>query len=663
MPCFEFSKFLLSLFVIPLLSLTGEAAPTYRGHYCSVTTIATANRTLFAANSTYESNLKIVLSSLSSNATRATTGFYNASAGENPAEVVSGLFLCRGDVNTTVCQDCVATATKEVRQLCPLDKVALLWYDECFLRYSNLSIFATINEVPGVEINSTQNIGGTEGDRFNDLLASTLNLLARRAADSQSGKKFATGEVEFTDSQTLYSLLQCTPDLTDSDCFRCFQSAIGTLPMCCDRKQRGGVLLPSCVVRYDMSPFYTITAASPTRPPLAPGGSKTSSLKILAIAIPIAVSMVLFFVAYCFIRRRARKKYNTLPEEKAEVEIATVESLQFDLDILETATNKFSEDNKLGEGGFGPVYKGILTNGQQIAVKRLSGGSGQGAEEFKNEIVLVAKLQHRNLVRLLGFCLEGVEKLLVYEYVPKKSLDYFLFDTTKQQQLDWSMRYKIIGGIARGILYLHEDSRLRIIHRDLKASNVLLDNNMNPKISDFGMARIFVMDQTQGNTSKIVGTYGYMSPEYAMHGRYSVKSDIFSFGVLVLEIISGKKNSGFYQSEHAEDLLSFAWKQWTNRTPLELLDPTVRHSYSRNEVIRCIHMGLLCVQEDPANRPTMATIALMLDSYSVTLPLPQQPAFLHRSRAKPNRLTQELESDQSPSQSINEASFTEIHPR
>ncbi|KAK0579377.1 hypothetical protein LWI29_025359 [Acer saccharum] len=171
------------------------------------------------------------------------------------------------------------------------------------------------------------------------------------------------------------------------------------------------------------------------------------------------------------------------------------------------ASPMFPATNGKKRGGFGEVYKGVLPNGQEIAVKRLSKRSGQGVEEFKNEVVVVAKLQHRNLVRLQGFCLEGEEKILVYEFVPNKSLDYFLFDLEKQRQLDWNTRYKIIGGIARGILYLHEDSRLRIIHRDLKASNVLLDGDMNPKIADFGMARIFGVDQTQGNTNRIVGTY------------------------------------------------------------------------------------------------------------------------------------------------------------
>ncbi|GKV19294.1 hypothetical protein SLEP1_g29578 [Rubroshorea leprosula] len=394
------------------------------------------------------------------------------------------------------------------------------------------------------------------------------------------------------------------------------------------------------------------------------GKGRKSWVIIVAIVVPVGVSILLFIVGYCLLTRRGRKKYDIVQGDNAVTDITTVESLQYDLNSIEAATNNFADSNRLGEGGFGVVYKGRFPNGQEIAVKRLSRSSGQGAKEFKNEVVLVAKLQHRNLVRLLGFCVEGEEKILVYEFVPNKSLDYFLFNDDRQGLLDWSRRYKIIGGVARGILYLHEDSRLRIIHRDLKASNVLLDSDMNPKISDFGMARIFGVDQTQGSTNRIVGTYGYMSPEYAMHGQFSVKSDVYSFGVLVLEILSGKKNSNFYQTEGTGDLMSYAWKLWKDGRPLELLDPILGDSYARNEVIRCIQIGLLCVQEDPAERPTMATIVLMLNSYSVTVPLPNEPAFFPHSRIEPIKL---LESDQSTSQSmqysINEVSITEIGPR
>jgi len=331
----------------------------------------------------------------------------------------------------------------------------------------------------------------------------------------------------------------------------------------------------------------------------------------------------------------------------------------YSLDRIKAATSNFSDSNKLGEGGFGPVYMGTLPGGEEVAVKRLCRNSGQGLEEFKNEVILIAKLQHRNLVRLLGCCIQKEEKILVYEYMPNKSLDAFLFNPEKQGLLDWSKRFDIIEGIARGLLYLHRDSRLRVVHRDLKASNILLDADMNPKISDFGMARIFGGDQNQFNTNRVVGTFGYMSPEYAMEGIFSVKSDVYSFGVLILEIITGKRAVSFHYHQDSLNIAGYAWRQWNEDKATELIDPLIRASCSVRQVLRCIHIALLCVQDHADERPDIPTVIIMLSSDSSSLPNPRPPTLMLRGR----ELESSKSSENEQSHSIGTVSMTQLHGR
>ncbi|XP_019087494.1 PREDICTED: receptor-like serine/threonine-protein kinase SD1-8 [Camelina sativa] len=336
-----------------------------------------------------------------------------------------------------------------------------------------------------------------------------------------------------------------------------------------------------------------------------------------------------------------------------------------ELETIVQATQGFSDSNKIGKGGFGIVYKGRLLDGQEIAVKRLSKISTQGIAGFKTELSLIASVQHVNLVQLLGYCFEGGEMIIIYEYLENSSLDTFIFDESQSSKLNWEKRFQIINGITRGLLYLHQDSRYPIVHRDLKPRNVLLDKDMVPKISDFGMGNVFDKNKAEANTTNIVGTYGYMSPEYAEDGTYSTKSDVFSFGVLVLEIIYGKTNRESYKySENEESLINYIWRYWKEGKGLDIIDPVIFDSstFQPHEVKRCIQIGLLCVQERPEDRPTVLSVSVMLASDTMEIALPKPPGYsVRRSPLEIGSSSRKRRNEES--WTVTEVTYSGIEPR
>ncbi|KAM3385157.1 hypothetical protein ACQJBY_009233 [Aegilops geniculata] len=648
------------------------------------------NKGNFTKNSTYQANILALSTTLPKNASSSRTLFAAATVGTLP-DIVYALALCRGDANASACGDCVSGGFKDAQQLCPYSKDATVYYDPCYLRFSNQNFLSATNGDNSVLIlYNTQNVT-VPVKVFDAAVGMLINATADYAA-TNSSRRFGTGEEGFETidkaKPKIYGLVQCRPDMSRADCRSCLADIITYIPKYLTGRQGGRILGLRCNYRYEQYPFITgpsllqlpaPSVGAPPAPapanvtprPVGGGSTRNGTVKILAIALPIvAAILAVVVICFCLWRRKskpARKASLSYPKNPEDIQ--SIDSLILDLSTLRAATDNFDERNKLGEGGFGVVYKGILPDNEEIAVKRLSQSSRQGIEELKNELVLVAKLQHKNLVRLLGVCLEEQEKLLAYEYMPNKSLDTILFDPGRSSQLDWGTRFRIVNGIARGLQYLHEDSQLKIIHRDLKASNVLLDSEFNPKISDFGLARLFGSDQSHDVTNRVVGTYGYMAPEYAMRGNYSIKSDVFSFGVLILEIVTGKRNSVAYDSEQAVDLLSLVWEHWTMGTIIEIMDSSMTSHSPGDQMLKCMHIGLLCVQEDPADRPLMSVVTVMLSSSTVSLQAPSRPAFciqksgMNYSGMHTDPYPGVSHSTSRSPMSPNEVSITELEPR
>ncbi|GLT28500.1 hypothetical protein SLA2020_034260 [Shorea laevis] len=341
---------------------------------------------------------------------------------------------------------------------------------------------------------------------------------------------------------------------------------------------------------------------------------------IVGVAVPVGVvtfALILIFIVFSLRKRK--------DDDEEELLGTATKPNTFSYAELRAATDDFSPSNKLGEGGFGAVYKGKLSDGRVVAVKQLSVTSHQGTSQFVTEIATISAVQHRNLVKLYGCCIEGNRRLLVYEYLENKSLDQALFGN-KDLHLDWPTRFSICLATARGLAYLHEESRPRIIHRDVKASNILLDSKLCPKISDFGLAKLYDDKKTHIST-RVAGTIGYLAPEYAMRGHLTEKADVFGFGVVALEIVSGRPNSDNSQDKDKIYLLEWAWTLYESNQSLGLLDPTLGE-FDENEALRMIGVGLLCTQASPMMRPPMSRVVAMLAGDLEVSPVSSKPSYL-----------------------------------
>ncbi|XP_052291612.1 probable leucine-rich repeat receptor-like serine/threonine-protein kinase At3g14840 isoform X1 [Citrus sinensis] len=351
--------------------------------------------------------------------------------------------------------------------------------------------------------------------------------------------------------------------------------------------------------------LYTPDIASP----LVNGSSNSTNVGMV-VGIVAAAAFILILIVSILWWKGCFKRKHTLEQELKGLDLHTG---SFTLRQIKAATNNFAPDNKIGEGGFGPVYKGLLADGKVIAVKQLSSKSKQGNREFVNEIGMISALQHPNLVKLYGCCIEGNQLLLIYEYMENNSLARALFGPEEHRlKLDWPTRHSICIGLARGLAYLHEESRLKIVHRDIKATNVLLDKDLNPKISDFGLAKLDEEDNTHIST-RIAGTFGYMAPEYAMRGYLTDKADVYSFGIVALEIVSGRSNVICRTKEAQFCLLDWALVLKEQGHLMELVDPHLGSNFVEEQVMVMINVALLCADVSPTNRPLMSSVVSMLE--------------------------------------------------
>uniref|UniRef100_A0A5B7CDR2 Putative cysteine-rich receptor-like protein kinase 42 n=1 Tax=Davidia involucrata TaxID=16924 RepID=A0A5B7CDR2_DAVIN len=500
-----------------------------------------------------------------------------------------------------------------------------IYLDGCFQRYDNYSFFNESIDPSGDTVNCSSSYGAAIGREALEFNKSVGLLIENVTQTAVSNEGFAIGEMK-----GVYGLAQCWKTVSNDGCRECLEKASQEVMGKCLPSKEGRGLNAGCYLRYSTNKFYNDATSE---------GNEGSGLSVAA-TVAIALSVAAFFMLSIFAGFAGYIRFSKSKQKRNNLgQIAMLynkSSLNFKYETLEKATDYFGPSRKIGEGGSGSVFKGTLPDGKIVAVKRLFFNTRQWVDEFFNEVNLISGIQHKNLVKLLGCSIEGPESLLVYEYIPNNSLDQFLFDKTKIQILNWKQRFDIIVGTAEGLAYLHGGCHIRIIHRDIKSSNVLLDENLAPKIADFGLARCFAADKTHLSTG-IAGTLGYMAPEYLVRGQLTEKADVYSFGVLVLEIVCGRKNNVFV--EHSSSLLQSVWKLYKTHRLNECVDPCLRNDFPAKEASEVLQIGLLCTQASVAFRPSMDEVIQMLTNKDCEIPEPNQPPFLNASLLEPGRST------------------------
>ncbi|XP_060213597.1 cysteine-rich receptor-like protein kinase 42 [Lycium barbarum] len=522
---------------------------------------------------------------------------------------IYALANCYQDLPHNDCIQCFLTSCAKLPRCLPAVS-GRIYLDGCFLRYDHYNFVDEATDNALDKVNCSSSLGKALATTSQDKLVNLIEKVTKTA--------IANGGYAVAQLDGVYGLAECWRTVNKQGCKECLDKASEVIKQCLPNRD-GRALIAGCYLRYSTHNFLNHASQGTSN-----GASK-------GVIVAIVLGMTAFFMLVFFIAYAARKK--SLKRKQELINLGKISSsykrssLNFKYENLEKATNYFDPSTKVGQGGNGSVHKGTLSNGKIVAVKRLFFNTKEWVDEFFNEVNLIHGVEHKNLVKLLGCSIEGPESLLVYEFVPNKSLDQYFNDKNRIKILSWEERLRIIVGIVEGLAFLHGGSEIRIIHRDIKSSNVLLDEKFDAKIADFGLARCLPAGKTHHSTG-IAGTLGYMAPEYLVKGQLTEKADVYSYGVLVLEIICGRKNISLVEDDSGS-LLQTVWKLYTTNQVTKALDPCLKGDFPLQEALKILKVGLLCTQASVTLRPSMSDVVQMLTTFGQPIPEPCQPPFLN----------------------------------